>query len=118
MTGGRFKTFLDFCRKVDNFLQLWLMDPSCLFQSDLSRISVQGSTCGISELESTNVLSDLGSIASVDDEEVSQAHPLFLHLTCSLRNKNHAGSDMALLPVRTLPTCLGNMNIYNNILIS
>ncbi len=72
----------------------------------MSRISVKGSTCAVSELGSAKVLSDVGSSTDSESDDLSQPQPLFLHLTCSLRNKNQV-SDMALLPVNTLPTCLG-----------
>ena len=46
--------------------------------------------------------------ASEDDPST---HPLFLHLMCSLRDRNLAGSEMGLLPVDTLPTCLCKLHL-------
>lgn len=77
------------------------------FQSSLSRVSIKGSTTSLSAIETAEERSEVESIAFDDSEAFSSQHPLFLHLMCSIRDRSVTGSEIGLIPVNTLPTCLG-----------
>ena len=78
-----------------------------VFQSNLSRVSVKGSTNSLSAIETADELSDVESVAFEEADTASSQHPLFLHLMCSIRDRSLTGSEIGLIHVNTLPTCLG-----------
>ena len=70
-------------------------------------MSVKGSTNSLSAVETADELSEVESVAFEEADVRSSQHPLFLHLMCSIRDRSLAGSEIGLIHLNTLPTCLG-----------
>ena len=76
------------------------------FQSDISVLSVKGSTDIGTEVADFSVMSG-GESLEDDFDDTTEPAPLFLHLTCSVRDRSQLGSTINPVPIQNLPTCLG-----------